>query len=92
MADAVGCGKHNLFLENRVKTTVTGVTDVDRFDEHEVRLFTEQGRVTFRGENLHLTTLSLEVGEVSFDGLVISVVYDGARKKEDFSFLSRLFR
>ena len=34
---------HNLILENRKKLSLSGVTDVDSFDERTISLFTEMG-------------------------------------------------
>ena len=34
-------GSHSLILENRSRLELTGVTDVDRFDEQEIALFTQ---------------------------------------------------
>ena len=36
-------GHHNLILEDRAKLTLTGVTDVDCFDERMINLFTGLG-------------------------------------------------
>ena len=36
-------GHHNLILEDRSKLTLTGVTDVDCFDERMINLFTGLG-------------------------------------------------
>ena len=42
-------GHHNLILEDRSKLTLTGVTDVDCFDERMINLFTGLGELTIKG-------------------------------------------
>ena len=39
-------GRHNAILENRQRLQLSGVTDVDSFDEDEIRLFTQLGELT----------------------------------------------
>ena len=82
-----GAGQ-KLSLEGRERLTVTGVTDVDRFDEAAVVLQTTQGTLIIRGEGLHMQTLSLEGGEVSIDGTVDSLTYEDAAPA---GFFARLF-
>ena len=82
-----GAGQ-KLSLEGRERLTVTGVTDVDRFDEAAVVLQTTQGTLIVRGEGLHMQTLSLEGGEVSIDGTVDSLTYEDASPA---GFFARLF-
>ena len=55
---------HRLQLDRRQAATVTGVRDVISFDEKEILLETEYGRMTVKGEGLHVKRLTLENGEV----------------------------
>ena len=47
-------GRHNAILENRQRLQLSGVTDVDSFDEDEIRLFTQLGELTIKGKDLHM--------------------------------------
>ena len=51
--------RHNAILEDRQRLMLTGVTDVDSFDEKLVELFTQLGELTIRGKNLHVNEMSL---------------------------------
>ena len=51
------CG---LVIENRKKAVLTGVKEVDRFDETAVVLETWGGRLTLTGSGLHVSALQLE--------------------------------
>ncbi len=70
-----------LSLDRREKAVLTGVTDVERFDEQEVVLHTHGGRVTIGGSALHVSSLQLEEGKLLVDGAIDSVVYDGGGPK-----------
>lgn len=87
--------QHKLQLDNRKKGTLTGVTDVKAFDEKEIFLETNAGRVTVKGADLTLTRLNLEKGEADISGNVDSIVYtkDGTTQaQKGKNMLARLFR
>ena len=65
-----------LTLEKREKAVLTGVTDVQRFDETEVVLHTHGGRLTLTGTGLHVSSLQLEEGRLLVDGTIDSASYD----------------
>ena len=77
-------GPHRLTLDDRRRLSLTGVTEVDSFDENTVRLRTNRGPVTVRGEDLQLRSLSPEDGQVRVDGTVSAVVYEQARPEGGF--------
>ncbi len=85
---------HNLILENRKKLTLSGIEDVDCFDEESITLFTDEGTLTIKGSELHINKLSVETGEVAIEGQVDSLVYSDAAggKSKGMSFLARMFR
>ncbi len=80
-------------VADRKTCQIYGVKDVLSFDLEEVLLETEQGILVIKGNNLHVSRLSLEKGEVDMEGDLDSFVYNepgmGKRTK---SLLSRLFR
>lgn len=80
------CG---LTLENREKAVLTGVTDVERFDESEVVLHTHGGRLTLTGSGLHVSSLQLEEGRLLVDGTIDGVQYDGGAAPRRGGFLRR---
>ena len=73
---------HRLELEGRERLTISGVEDVERFDETGIVMTTTAGVLTVTGEGLHIGQLSLEGGELHVDGRVDSISYeedDGGR-------------
>lgn len=62
---------HLLTLENREHLTLTGISDVDSFNEEEINAISPCGELTIKGELLHIEELNLEAGTVSVSGKVI---------------------
>lgn len=95
MEDGRMISAHKLHLDNRKSGTITGVTDVHAFDEKEILLATKAGEMTIRGNELSITRLNLEQGEVDIGGRVDSIVYtkDGDNQaQKGKNILKRLFR
>lgn len=68
-------GAHNLILEERGNLTITGVEDVDSFDEETVVVYTGLGELTVRGEGLHINKVDLEAGELTLEGQIDELSY-----------------
>ena len=82
---------HNLVLEDRRLLTVSGVSDVDSFDEETVVVFTDLGELTVRGSNLHINRLSVEVGELTVEGNITALIYSQEAAPKG-GFFSKVFR
>ena len=76
---------HGLTLKERKYGKLTGVQDIHSFNENEILLQTEAGKVQIKGEQLHVKSLDLEKGEAEIEGKVNSVSYltKNAQKKEE---------
>ena len=81
---------HRLELTGRERLTVSGVEDVERFDETGIVMSTGAGVLVVTGENLHIGKLSLDGGELHVDGRIDSISYEevGAGRG---GFFQRLF-
>lgn len=88
--DFTAATAHRLTLEGRDRLTVSGVEDVDRFDENEIVMNTSEGTLIVTGENLHIDKLSLDGGELHVDGRVETLSYEDAGMARG-GLLSRLF-
>ena len=85
---------HRVFLTDRKRMELTGITDVISFDLNKVVLETEYGLMTIKGSDLHVNRLYVEKGELDIDGKVESLVYSqsqGIAKKNE-TFMGRLFK
>ncbi|HJA48694.1 MAG TPA: sporulation protein YabP [Candidatus Agathobaculum intestinipullorum] len=81
---------HNIILEERGKLSVSGVVDVQSFDEEQVLLETVRGMLLVRGQGLHIERLQLEAGELLVQGEVSLLEYDDSVQPRG-SLLGRLF-
>lgn len=80
---------HKLTLDGRSRLNLTGVKEVESFDEGMVVLHTTRGTLVVRGDGLHLQMLSLDGGQVHVDGTVNSLTYED--NTQSGGFFSRLF-
>lgn len=85
-------GRHNAIMEDRSRLMLTGVNDVESFDEHSIILFTQLGELTVRGQGLHISEMSLESGEVSVDGEISALIYGDKDRVKKLSMFGKLFR
>lgn len=83
--------KHNLIMEDRKTLTLTGISDVDSFDEQTVVLITDIGELIIKGDSLQIKGFSVESGELSLEGRIDSLSYQEVNKNNS-GFFSRLFR
>ncbi len=83
--------EHKLNMENREKLFLTGVEDVDSFDENEIKVYTSMGMLTVRGVELHINKLSTDSGELCIEGDIDSLIYTETSEQHG-SFFSRIFR
>ena len=82
---------HHVVLEDRRHLTVSGVEDVERFDEHTIVLSTTQGMMTITGENLHIEKLSIDGGDLKVEGEIEALAYEEERGSQG-GFFARLLR
>ena len=80
---------YGMTLDRREKAVLTGVTDVERFDEREVVLHTHGGRLVLTGEGLHVSSLQLEEGRLLVEGAIDGAVYDGGAPRRRGGFFRR---
>lgn len=85
-----GAMYHRLTLEGREKLTVSGVEDVERFDEGCIIMSTCAGTLIVTGSNLHIGKLSLDGGELHVDGHIEGINYEEPAQPRR-GILSRLF-
>ncbi|GIO28144.1 sporulation protein YabP [Ornithinibacillus bavariensis] len=84
---------HHLKLNNRRLLEITGVKEVDSFDNEEFLLETVMGYLIIRGQNLQLKNLDVGEGVVSIKGKVYEVSYvDEHHQEKAKGFFSKLFR
>ncbi len=83
---------HHILLEERSSLTVSGVADVERFDEGEIVMSTSKGTLVVSGSNLHIEKLSLSGGDLKVEGEIDALTYEEDRRERGASLFSRLLR
>ena len=83
---------HNIILEDRKKLNISGVSDVDSFDEETIVAFTDLGELTIRGSELHINKLSVETGDLLIEGNIRAISYSDALNIAKGGFFSGLFK
>ena len=81
---------HHVELEERRRLVISGVEDVERFDETGIVMSTSAGMLVIAGEDLHIGKLALDGGELHVDGRIDSVTYEEQGQGRG-GFFSRLF-
>ncbi|MDP4095040.1 MAG: sporulation protein YabP [Bacillota bacterium] len=83
----------NLILENREKLSVSGVVDVESFNDECIIVDTELGLLVVRGYNLHINKLNLDSSELAVEGDILSCEYsekEGTKSRSGF--FSKMFK
>ena len=81
---------HHVVIEERRSLTVSGVQDVERFDENAIVLSTTKGAMVVAGENLHIEKLSLDGGDLKVEGDIDSITYEDDYAAGKGGFFARL--
>lgn len=81
----------NVIIEDREKMTVTGVEQVESFNDNTIILTTIKGGMTIKGENLNISKLNLEDGSVKIEGKINGVTYT-ARDMTTKNIMGKLFK
>ena len=66
---------HQIVIEGQRHARITGVVDVESFHEQEAAILTEAGLLILYGEELKLTRLDPDSGQVIVDGRILSLEY-----------------
>jgi len=83
---------HGVRIESREKVYITGVDDVDNFNEGEVNMLTAAGYLTITGNDLHITKLNLDEAQVVVEGNIEGVNYSKAPDQQQGGFFGRIFK
>ena len=83
---------HRVLLEDREQLVVSGVEEVESFDESAIVMSTTRGTLVIRGEDLHIEKLSLDGGDLKVEGNVDSLTYEDGGRDRSGGLFARLFR
>lgn len=81
----------NITIEDRKKILVTGVEQVENFNDNTIILTTINGGITIKGEELNISKLNVEDGNVKIQGKINGVNYS-SRDLSSKNILEKLFK
>ncbi len=67
---------HSINMEDRTRLNITGVEDVESFDENVIVMNTSSGDLIVRGSGLHIGKISLDIGQLSVEGSISELSYE----------------
>ncbi len=85
-------GAHGISLMNRSHAEISGVSDVDCFNEGLIVLSTSLGTMTISGSSLNISQLDQETGRLIVDGEFDAIEYSGRKGRASGGLFSRLLR
>jgi len=82
---------HHVIMEGRSRLSVSGVEDVESFDEQSIVCATSRGVLVIRGRDLRIGRLNTEGGDLNVEGTVDALEYEDTTAPSG-GFFSRIFR
>lgn len=85
--------EHDVIMRGRRLLDITGVKQVESFDNEEFLLETVMGFLAIKGQNLQMKNLDVDKGIVTIKGKIFDLVYlDDQHGEKAKGFFSKLFR
>ncbi len=85
--------QHSIHINNRKEIDITGVKDVDSFDNEEFLIETVMGYLLVRGQQLQLKNLNVEETTIQIKGKVSELAYvDEQQAGRAKGLISKLFK
>lgn len=81
----------NIVIEDRNRISISGVEQVDSFNDTTIVLSTIKGGLSIKGEELNISKLNLDEGSVKISGMINSLIYiskEGVPK----NFIGKIFK
>ena len=82
---------HAIHIENRELMSITGIKEVISFNDVEIVLMTDLGELRIEGNDLRITKLNVDDGNVIIEGQIIALEYEETTMQKGGLF-SRVFR
>ena len=82
----------NILLENREKLEMSGVEEVNSFNEQQIVAKTVLGFLVIKGINLHVKKFNVKTKELSVTGKIDELKYKESNNEENKNFFKRLFK
>ncbi|MBQ9937220.1 MAG: YabP/YqfC family sporulation protein [Oscillospiraceae bacterium] len=81
---------HNVIMSNREKLSLTGVTDVGKFDSNVVVCYLSSGELVIKGENLRVDSVNTTTGDMEVNGKINALIY--TEQTKTVGLISKIFK
>ena len=88
--DLAGVEVEMVYMENREKISISGVKNTVNFDDKIIVLETQMGEMTIKGENLNISKMDIDTGNLEVLGNIYGLIYNDLSPSK--SILKRLFK
>ncbi len=92
MNEAVEEQKNDVVIKSRKQIQMSGVLDVNSFDEHEIIVQTCSSGATIDGENLKIERFNSQSGELIVNGKINGIYYYSKEPQKKKKGLASIFK
>lgn len=72
---------HSILIQNRETAEITGILDVESYQEMGILLNSAQGEIAIDGSELKIESFSVESGRICITGRISGLYYNNQEKK-----------
>lgn len=72
---------HNVFIQDRSRAELTGIREVENFNDTGIDLLYHDGAIAIEGEALKIDQFSVETGKISVVGRITGIFYYEKQEK-----------
>lgn len=84
--------QHKVIMTDRASLLVSGIEDIESFDDDTVVAYTVDGIMTVKGINFKINRLNVDIGELEIEGDIDSISYTDGRKGDKGGFWGKIFK
>lgn len=70
-----GMQSHSIMIRDRKRAELSGISEVENFNDTEIDLLCAAGAVVIEGESLKIESFSVETGKIEIVGCITGVFY-----------------
>ncbi|NLX62152.1 MAG: sporulation protein YabP [Tissierellia bacterium] len=82
----------NILVEDRNRASITGVEQVESFNDNTIILKTIKGGMIIKGENLNVDKLNLDDGNVKISGIINGINYVEKISGQKGNIIGKIFK
>ena len=83
---------HKIIVDERENIHISGVSDVESFDEEEIILYTSEGVLILTGADFKINRLNVETGDIEICGFLNNLKYRDGQKLNGGGFWSKILK